>query len=101
MDNPSQMKRDHTPSPDKGRAGEGLAALESHQVLMQINRRKPPSIPPCQGEENHACRIAQPQKPAMACLLEVDITMASSTYLACNIQARVSSRGGESQALMS
>jgi hypothetical protein len=32
MNNPSQMKRGHTPSPDKGRVGEGLAALENYQV---------------------------------------------------------------------
>jgi hypothetical protein len=49
MNNPSQMKRDHTPSPDKGRAGEGLAAVEETNARYKLNRLKPPSIPPCQG----------------------------------------------------
>jgi hypothetical protein len=50
MNNPSQMKRGHTPSPDKGRVGEGLAALENHQGLMRIEPPlKTPLNPPLSG----------------------------------------------------
>jgi hypothetical protein len=49
MNNPSQMKRGHTPSPDKGRVGEGLTALEETNARYKLNRQKLPSIPPCQG----------------------------------------------------
>jgi hypothetical protein len=81
MNNPSQMKRDHTPSPDKGRVGEGLAAQEETNARYKLTRPKPPSIPPCQGGRNPRMpqAIAQPRNPEMACL-EVYIAMASSTF---------------------